>query len=108
MVQTLADKHGLTMVDFGQGFISMAAPTMELERMVRSAELQHGGNPVLDWCASNVVVRTDPAGNLKPDKESSPERIDGIVALIMGLARAKVAMPQESIYETRGLLVFGA
>lgn len=107
LVQTLADKHGLTMVDFGQGFISMAAPTMELERMVRSAELQHGGNPVLDWCASNVVVRTDPAGNLKPDKEASPERIDGIVALIMGLARAKVAVPQESVYAERGILVFG-
>jgi phage terminase large subunit-like protein len=108
LVQTLQDAHGLTMVPFGQGFLSMAAPTAELERMVRAGELHHGGNPVLDWMASNVVVRSDPAGNLKPDKEMSPERIDGIVALIMALGRAKVGAPEEvSRYATEDIRVWG-
>lgn len=45
----------------------------------------HGGNPVLKWMAGNVVMRQDPAGNIKPDKEKSVEKIDGIVASIMAL-----------------------
>jgi hypothetical protein len=44
--------------------------------------LWHGGHPVLRWNASNVAVRQDPAGNIKPDKERSHERIDGISALV--------------------------
>lgn len=40
--------------------------------------------------ADNVAVRQDPAGNLKPDKSKSSERIDGIVALAMALGRAIV------------------
>lgn len=88
LVQNLQDDHGLTMVEFGQGFMSMAAPTAEFERLVRAEQLDHDVNPVLDWMASNVVVRTDPAGSIKPDKEASPELIDGIVAAIMALGRA--------------------
>lgn len=102
----LQDKHGFTMVNFGQGFMSMAAPTAELERVVRAGEIQHGNNPILTWMASNVVVQMDPAGNLKPDKESSPERIDGIVATIMAVAMAMGEQkPRESIYNTQPLMV---
>lgn len=96
---------GFTMVPFGQGFVSMAAPTKELEKLLLSDRLAHGGNPVARWMASNVAVRTDPAGNLKPDKEKSSEKIDGIVALVMGLGRAIVQIDDgTSIYTTRGLL----
>jgi phage terminase large subunit-like protein len=49
-----------------------------------------GGHPILRWMADNVAVRQDPAGNLKPDKSKSSERIDGIVALAMALGRAIV------------------
>jgi phage terminase large subunit-like protein len=86
--------EGITMVPFGQGFLSMGSPTAELARMLLAGELQHGGNPVLRWNASNVAVATDPAGNLKPDKERSLERIDGIVALIMAIGRATI-QPEE-------------
>lgn len=89
IVNGLMDE-GLTMVPFGQGFLSMGAPTAELHRLLLARRLQHGGNPVLRWMASNLVERQDPAGNLKPDKERSSERVDGIVALVMALGRAAV------------------
>ena len=94
--------EGLAMVEFGQGFISMAAPTSELLRLVKAGELQHGGNPVLRWNASNLATAEDAAGNLKPDKEHSYERIDGITALCNALGRA-ITRPAEgdSIYDQR-------
>lgn len=96
VVQNLMGE-GLTMVPFGQGFLSMGAPTSELERLLIAGDLQHGGHPILRWNASNVTVAQDPAGNKKPDKARSTERIDGIVALIMALGRAMVQpIEQES------------
>lgn len=80
--------EGVLMVLFGQGFASMSAPMKELERLYTSAQLEHGANPVLRWMFSNVVSKTDPAGNIKPDRAASTEKIDGIVALIMALGRA--------------------
>jgi phage terminase large subunit-like protein len=96
-----------SLIQFGQGFASMAAPTKELEKMVMAGELAHGGNPVLAWMASNTVVRKDPAGNMKPDKEKSTERIDGIVATIMAVSRAMLQNDTASVYESRGVLTFG-
>lgn len=97
--------EGLTMVEFGQGFMSMGAPTAELLRMVKAGELQHGGNPVLRWMASNLSVLTDAAGNLKPDKEHSAEKIDGITAICNALGRAMVQpKPEASPYSERGLI----
>ena len=66
--------------------------------------INHGGNPVLKWMAQNVVMRQDPAGNIKPDKERSVEKIDGIVALIMGLDRCIRSAPATSVYDERGIL----
>jgi phage terminase large subunit-like protein len=78
--------EGATMIEFRQGFRSMAAPTRELEKLIVSQRLAHGSNPVTRWMAANVAVAQDPAGNLKPAKDKSTERIDGIVALIIALA----------------------
>ena len=77
-----------TLVKFGQGFLSMAHPTREFEKLIRGGEIAHGNNPVLTWMASNVVIKLDPAGNMKPDKSKSIEKIDGVVATLMGLDRA--------------------
>jgi len=74
------------MAKIGQGFASMFAPTKRLLELVLTGELAHGGNPVLRWMASNVIVQMDPAGNVKPDKGKSREKIDGIVALIIALS----------------------
>jgi phage terminase large subunit-like protein len=78
---------GFEVIGFGQGFSSMSAPTKELERRVLAKEVNHGGNPVMRWMASNVSIKQDPAGNMKPDKSKSTERIDGIVTSLMALGR---------------------
>lgn len=104
---TNLDDEGVNVIGFGQGFQSMSAPTKELEKLVISKELAHGGHPILRWMAGNVAVKQDPAGNLKPAKDKSTEKIDGIVALIMALGRAIVQEGEgPSIYESRGILEF--
>ena len=85
----------------------MAAPTEELRKLLVSRQLAHGGNKVLRWMASNVSVKKDPAGNQKPDKSKSSEKIDGIVALIMGLGRAIVQPSHVSVYESHGIESIG-
>ena len=99
------DDDGFSVVPFGQGFMSMAAPTAEFERRVNRGELRHGDNPVVRWMASNVSVRMDPAGNMKPDKQRSSERIDGIVAAVMAMGRAMVREETASVYEKRGVMI---
>jgi len=77
--------EGVKMAAFGQGFVSMSAPTKQIEKMVLSRELNHLDNPVLRWMCGNVTLRTDPAGNIKMDKGKSQEKIDGMVALAMAV-----------------------
>jgi phage terminase large subunit-like protein len=79
---------GFDVKPFGQGYKDMTAPTKELEKLVVCGRLYHRANPVLRWMAGNVTVDQDPAGNLKPNKEKSSEKIDGIVATIMALGCA--------------------
>lgn len=106
MVQNL-EGMGLTMVPFGQGYKDMSPPSKELYKLMMEGKIQHGGHPVLKWMGQNVVMRQDPAGNIKPDKEKSVEKIDGIVALIMGLDRCIRHQTDEgSVYDERGILSF--
>lgn len=87
----LGEEDGFEMVKVGQGFASMFAPTKRLLELVLTQEIEHGGNPVLRWMASNVIVQMDPAGNIKPDKKRSREKIDGIAALLDALFGAMAA-----------------
>ena len=103
LVQHLADE-GLTMVPFGQGFKDMSPPTKELYKLTLEKKIAHGGHPVLRWCMDNVVVRTDPAGNIKIDKGKVTEKVDCAVALVMALDRAIRNKETGSVYEERGLL----
>ena len=107
MVQNLEDM-GFTVVPFGQGFGSMSSPTKEFYRLTLEQKLAHGGHPVLSWNVDNVTVRTDPAGNIKMDKEKSTEKIDGAIATVMALSRALVrgSIETGSVYDERGLLTF--
>lgn len=91
----------------GQGFASMSAPSKELEKAVLARRIIHGGNPVLRWNASNVAVQRDGAECIKPVKDKSTGRIDGIVATIMGLGRAVATLNVTSVYETRGIASLG-
>ena len=106
MIQNL-EGEGFTIVPFGQGFSSMSAPTKEFYRLLMEGQIIHGGHPVLRWMAGNVVIDTDPAGNIKVTKAKSKEKIDGIVAAIMALDRCIRQEGQGgSVYDERGLLVF--
>jgi len=87
---------GAPMVTMGQGFASMSAPTKDFQRLVLTGSpehpiIRHGGNPLLRWMVDNLAVVMDPAGNVKPDKANAGDKIDGVVALIMALARALAA-----------------
>ncbi|WP_287058352.1 terminase TerL endonuclease subunit, partial [Bifidobacterium sp.] len=99
---------GFTVVPFGQGFKDMSPPSKELMKLALEGRLAHGGHPVLSWMVDNIHVRTDPAGNIKPDKQKSTEKIDGVVATIMALDRAirnGSGRVSGSVYDERGLLV---
>lgn len=86
-VETRKDDEGpgLKLVDWGQGFASMAPAIDAFERAVLERNLIHPGNPVLTWNVANAVVTQDPAGNRKLDKHKARFRIDGAVALSMAL-----------------------
>lgn len=106
MVQNL-EGMGFTVVPFGQGFKDMSPPTKELMKLVLEQKIAHGGHPVLRWNMDNIYIRTDPAGNIKADKEKSTEKIDGAVATIMALDRA-IRCGNDggaSVYDERGLLI---
>ena len=107
MVQNL-EGLGFTVIPFGQGFKDMSPPSKRLMGLVLEKKIAHGGHPVLRWMMDNIFVRTDPAGNIKPDKEKSTEKIDGAVATVMALDRAirNGGTGSGSVYDDRGILVF--
>jgi phage terminase large subunit-like protein len=104
LVQELG-ADGVDMAPVGQGMAAMAAPTKELLNVTVGKKLRHAGNPILRWQADNLVVIQDAAGNVRPAKHKARARIDGMVALIMGLDRAQREGGSTSVYEGRGVLV---
>ena len=107
MVQNL-EGLGFKVVPFGQGFRDMSPPSKRLMELVLEKRFSHGGHPVLRWMMDNIFIRQDPAGNIKPDKEKSSEKIDGAVATVMALDRAirNEKDSGASVYDDRGILVF--
>jgi phage terminase large subunit-like protein len=101
-------KDGAPMVAMRQGFVSMSAPTKDLQRLILLGAkldekgvpvkpmIRHGGNPLLRWMVDNFTITEDPAANVKPDKANAGDKIDGVVALIMGLSRAIVNTPEDN------------
>lgn len=98
---------GIEVVLFGQDFASMSPACKEFERLVLNHKMQHGDHPVMRWMAGNVAVEEDKQENIRPVKQKATEKVDGIVAAIMGIGRAIVHPEDEniSVYETRGVLV---
>lgn len=106
-IRTELRNSGLVVEEYGQGYKDMSEPTKELEQMWLDGELQHGGHPILRQAASNVMVQEDPAGNLKPNKQTSTGPIDPFVVCVMGVGGAMVSGPVErkrSVYDERGVL----
>ena len=88
------DGDGFEIVEHGQGYSSMSAPSKELERLIVGRSIVHFGHPVLRWMAGNATIENDAAGNIKPTKAKSTGRIDGIVAAIMAVGRASTQVPR--------------
>jgi phage terminase large subunit-like protein len=96
---------GFTVEFVRMGYYSLSPATKELEKLIVNGSIEHPGNPVLDWMFSNITIQQDPAGNVKPSKAKSSDKIDGIVALLLALARAiKQEQPKKSVYDKRGIL----
>lgn len=98
------ENEGIEMVEYAMSAVALNPPMQEVERLVGSKKLLHGGNPVLIWNALNTAVRHDSNANMRPDKGKSRDRIDGFVALLMALGRVIVAKEKKhSVYRKRGL-----
>jgi phage terminase large subunit-like protein len=105
LISRLQDQDGLTCVKMRQGFPTLSAPSKALEAAIVGGRLRHDGDPVLRWMVSNVAIETDAAGNIKPSKAKSTEKIDGVVALIMALDRLdRNAGVKDKAYQ---MIVFG-
>ena len=105
MLVTELMNDGANMSPFGQGFVSMSAPTKELEKLILSKEIVHDNNPAMNWMLSNVAVMEDPAGNIKIAKNKSKEKVDGIVSMVMALGEFMDGEDLGSIYDSRDLLI---
>lgn len=108
VVSDLQDE-GLNVVDIGQGYVSMNAPSRRLHELVLSKRLVHTGHPVLRWNVDCCSVQQDPAGNIKPvkpDRQRGSKRIDGVVAAIMAVDCAMRAEDSGAFYRD-GLMVLG-
>ncbi|MGG7518831.1 terminase large subunit [Allorhizobium undicola] len=93
-------------IEMRQGHQTLGPPTKELERLVFAEKIEHGGHPILAWMAGHCCIRFDVNLNYVPDKRHSNDKIDGIVAAVMGVGLAMSAEDTSSIYETQGIEVF--
>ncbi|WP_245269585.1 terminase large subunit [Allorhizobium undicola] len=93
-------------IEMRQGHQTLGPPTKELERLVFAEKVEHGGHPILAWMAGHCCIRFDVNLNYVPDKRRSNDKIDGIVAAVMGVGLAMSAEDTSSIYETQGIEVF--
>jgi len=82
-------------VEFGQGYKSMSPALRDTESVILQDKLKHDGNPVLNMCAANAVIQSDPAGNRKLTKAKSSGRIDGMVSLVMAMSVAATHEEEE-------------
>jgi phage terminase large subunit-like protein len=104
---------GLEMTPVRQGYASLSPPLKELKRLLLASEpeaplFRHGSHPIARWMVGNLAVAMDPAGNVKPDRARSADKIDAVPSAILALSRAMAAPPErKSAYESRGLTVVG-
>lgn len=106
VTQRMEDDTGVPRIEFKQSMANLADPTQEFERLVLAGDVRHAGHPVLSWQVKHCKVHTDVNSNKRPIKPKPDDvrKVDGVVAAIMGLARAQQGEHAKSVYETRGAL----
>jgi phage terminase large subunit-like protein len=98
--------EGAPMVEYRQTVNTMSEPMKTLQALVLQKKLTHDGNPVMTWMVSNVICHLDVKDNIYPRKERPENKIDGPVALIMGIGRILAGgVTEPSVYESRGILI---
>jgi phage terminase large subunit-like protein len=101
IIQHIRDELGHDKVfEMGQGFASMSPAMKEAERLILQERIRHGGNPLLRYSIQSLAVKSDPAGNLKPDRDKSTGRIDPFVAGVMAIDAWSRDPQGLSAYET--------
>jgi len=111
--QRLEAETGLTMIESGTTYQQMTGPTTEAMRLLMAHEIKHGGNPVARWHADNLEVkrpRDDPdrLRPVKPDRQASGKRIDGMAAWFFALTGVLMSKPDRvSAYEDPGARIWG-
>ncbi len=101
----LVNDHGINCVEMRQGAKTLSEPAKSLLVAVKQGGLNHGGHPVLRWCADNLVMVSDANENVRPAKDKATDRIDGVVSLIMAWGRMILSEQGDSVYEERGVTV---
>ena len=99
---------GISVVKFGQGYRSMTGPSKLFEAAVLDSRIVHDRNPVLVWNVESCQVEQDAAGNIKPSKARSHQKIDGVVAAVMAMGRSGLAEKSAggaSCYEEGGMII---
>lgn len=104
IAQALQDTHGIKMFEYRQGFASMNEPSKKFEVLFKKHELNFAENPVMRWMCGNLMWDTQAPDNIKPSKEHSTEKIDGVVSLIMAIGREMLSTPFKSVYSERGVI----
>jgi phage terminase large subunit-like protein len=103
----LTENHGIPMKMVRQGFVTMNEACKKMEADMAKGIIDHGGNPILRSHASNVMVKKDPSGSIKIDKEKSSEKVDGMVALADAYACHIADLDDSSVYNSHGILSLG-
>ena len=98
------ESDGFTVVPMRQGYATMSAPSKLFADLIADRRIRHDGNPVMRWCVQNVAIESDHAANIRPSKELSTDRIDGVPAAIMALARASLQGDEGSVYDDGDIL----
>lgn len=111
LVNNLLDDEA-PMVQVRQGFASLSAPLKQIAHALREGtadapRYRHGGNPLMRWQTDNLAVAMDPAGNVKPDKAKSGDKIDGWSASSTAMSVCMSVEPtMRSAYDdTHGLVI---
>jgi phage terminase large subunit-like protein len=87
-LEEVGEENGFEVFPFGQGYGSMSPSSKQFYQLLLEGKLRHAKHPTLTWNLANTIIETDAAGNIKPSKRKSTEKIDGTVALIMAMSRA--------------------
>jgi len=105
IITELNEYDGVSMVPVRQGYASLNSPCKEIERRIADKKIRHGGNPVMDWMIRNCITDDDPAGNIKPSKKKSRQKIDGVSAMVIATHEFMLAVDKSSKYEKEGMTV---